>query len=43
MTPIAPDEAARSSVNLVRRHAPGAEIAFDTSGGDRVEAVERWR
>lgn len=29
-------------VNLVRRHAPGAAIAFNTSGGDSVEAAERW-
>lgn len=28
-------------VNLVRRHAPGAAIAFNTSGGDSVEAVQR--
>lgn len=29
-------------VNLVRRHAPGAAIAFNTSGGDSVEAALRW-
>lgn len=29
-------------VNLVRRHAPGAAIAFNTSGADSVEAAERW-
>ncbi|MER6416042.1 hypothetical protein [Streptomyces humidus] len=29
-------------VNLVRRHAPGAAIAFNTSGGDSVEAAKRW-
>ncbi|MGW1408339.1 hypothetical protein [Streptomyces sp. NPDC002403] len=29
-------------VNLVRKHAPGAAIAFNTSGGDSVEAAERW-
>ena len=29
-------------VNLVRRHAPNAAIAFNTSGGDSVEAAERW-
>lgn len=29
-------------VNLVRRHAPGAAIAFNTSGGDSVEAAQRW-
>ena len=29
-------------VNLVRRHAPKAAIAFNTSGGDSVEAAERW-
>lgn len=28
-------------VNLVRQHAPGAAIAFNTSGGDSVEAVQR--
>jgi hypothetical protein len=29
-------------VNLVRRHAPGAAIAFNTTGGDSVEAAQRW-
>lgn len=29
-------------VNLVRKHAPGAAIAFNTSIGDSVEAAERW-
>ena len=29
-------------VNLIRRHAPQAAIAFNTSGGDSVEAAERW-
>jgi 4-aminobutyrate aminotransferase-like enzyme len=29
-------------VNLVRRHAPRAAIAFNTSGGDSVEAARRW-
>jgi len=29
-------------VNLVRRHAPTAAIAFNTSGGDSVEAARRW-
>lgn len=29
-------------VNLVRRHAPQAAIAFNTSGGDSVEAAGRW-
>ncbi|MFC1415583.1 hypothetical protein [Streptacidiphilus cavernicola] len=29
-------------LNLVRRHAPGAALAFNTSGGDSVEAAERW-
>ncbi|MEU3369074.1 hypothetical protein ABZ734_01045 [Streptomyces sp. NPDC006660] len=29
-------------VNLVRRHAPGSAIAFNTSGGDSVEAARRW-
>lgn len=29
-------------VNLVRRHAPEAAIAFNTSGGDSVEAAKRW-
>ncbi|MEV5506694.1 hypothetical protein [Streptomyces orinoci] len=30
------------TVNLVRRHAPQAAIAFNTSGGDTVEAARRW-
>ena len=30
------------AVNLVRRHAPKAAIAFNTSGGDNVEAARRW-
>lgn len=29
-------------VNLVRRTAPQAAIAFNTSGGDSVEAAQRW-
>ncbi|MFD7640536.1 hypothetical protein ACFV4P_07770 [Kitasatospora sp. NPDC059795] len=29
-------------VNLVRQHAPGAAIAFNTSVSDSVEAAERW-
>ena len=29
-------------VNLVRRHAPQAAIAFNTSGGDSLEAAQRW-
>jgi hypothetical protein len=29
-------------VNLIRRHAPRAAIAFNSSGGDSVEAAERW-
>jgi hypothetical protein len=29
-------------VNLIRQHAPGAAIAFNTSGGDSVEAARRW-
>ncbi|MFD9393698.1 hypothetical protein ACFWBB_24110 [Streptomyces sp. NPDC060000] len=29
-------------VNLVRQHAPDAAIAFNTSGGDSVEAAKRW-
>jgi hypothetical protein len=29
-------------VNLVRRHAPGAAIAFNSSGGDSVDAAQRW-
>ncbi|MFJ4413986.1 hypothetical protein ACWIG4_02945 [Streptomyces sp. NPDC002248] len=30
-----------AAVNLVRRHAPQAAIAFNTSGGDSVEAALR--
>ncbi|MGW7002075.1 hypothetical protein ACWGCW_04370 [Streptomyces sp. NPDC054933] len=29
-------------VNLIRQHAPAAAIAFNTSGGDSVEAAKRW-
>ncbi|MEV6686409.1 hypothetical protein AB0N28_13840 [Streptomyces sp. NPDC051130] len=29
-------------VNLIRRHAPRPAIAFNTSGGDSVEAAKRW-
>ncbi|MFD0273692.1 hypothetical protein ACFVHB_07205 [Kitasatospora sp. NPDC127111] len=29
-------------VNLVRRHAPEAAIAFHTGGADSVEAARRW-
>ncbi|WP_245238485.1 hypothetical protein [Streptomyces sp. MZ04] len=29
-------------VNLVRQHAPGAAIAFNTSIDDSVEAAMRW-
>ncbi|MFF0751908.1 hypothetical protein [Streptomyces sp. NPDC004267] len=29
-------------VNLVHRHAPQAAIAFNTSGGDTVDAAQRW-
>lgn len=29
-------------VNLIRREAPKAAIAFNTSGGDSVEAALRW-
>ncbi|MFC9158113.1 hypothetical protein ACFTT0_24395 [Streptomyces bauhiniae] len=29
-------------VNLVHRHAPQAAVAFNTSGGDSVEAAQRW-
>ncbi|MGC5166236.1 hypothetical protein [Luteimicrobium sp. DT211] len=29
-------------VNLVREHAPEAALAFNTSGGDSVEAARRW-
>ncbi|MFF0138773.1 hypothetical protein ACFYRN_20310 [Streptomyces sp. NPDC005227] len=30
------------TVNLIRRHVPRAAIAFNTSGGDSVEAAQRW-
>ncbi|MEU6479836.1 hypothetical protein ABZ858_23705 [Streptomyces sp. NPDC047017] len=29
-------------LNLIRRHAPQAAIAFNTTGGDSVEAAQRW-
>ncbi|MFB6810967.1 hypothetical protein [Streptomyces sp. NPDC056387] len=29
-------------VNLIRTHAPQAAIAFNTNGGDSVEAARRW-
>ena len=29
-------------VNLIRRTAPQAAIAFNSSGGDSVEAARRW-
>jgi hypothetical protein len=29
-------------VNLIRRHAPQAPIAFNTNPGDSVQAVQRW-
>ncbi|MFI6844686.1 hypothetical protein OG535_24185 [Kitasatospora sp. NBC_00085] len=29
-------------VNLTRRHAPSAAIAFNTNGGTSVEAAKRW-
>jgi hypothetical protein len=29
-------------VNLVRRHAPAAAIAFNTNGENSVEAAQRW-
>ncbi|QDP97987.1 hypothetical protein FOE78_20640 [Microlunatus elymi] len=29
-------------VNMIRREAPQAAIAFNTSGGDSVEAAKRW-
>jgi hypothetical protein len=29
-------------VNLIRQHAPGAAIAFNTSIGDSAEAAMRW-
>lgn len=31
-----------SVVNLVRRHAPGAAIAFNTTPADTFEAASRW-
>ncbi|MGA5318969.1 hypothetical protein ACPCIU_00880 [Streptomyces seoulensis] len=29
-------------INLTRRHAPQAAVAFNTNGGDSVEAARRW-
>lgn len=29
-------------VNLIRHHAPQAAIAFNSHGGDSVEAAQRW-
>jgi len=29
-------------INLVRRHAPGAAIAFNTNGENSLEAAQRW-
>lgn len=29
-------------VNLIRLHAPQAALAFNISGGDSVEAAQRW-
>ncbi|WP_030669706.1 hypothetical protein [Streptomyces sp. NRRL B-1347] len=29
-------------VNLIRRHAPQAAVAFNSNGGDTVEAARRW-
>jgi hypothetical protein len=29
-------------VNLIRLHAPGAAIAFNSTGADSVDAVLRW-
>lgn len=29
-------------INLVRRHAPDAAIAFNTNGENSVEAAQRW-
>ncbi|WP_405781335.1 hypothetical protein [Streptomyces sp. NBC_00859] len=29
-------------VNMIRQHAPQAAVAFNTSGGDSVEAAQRW-
>lgn len=31
-----------TTVNLVRRHAPQATIAFNTTGADSVEAASGW-
>lgn len=31
-----------TTVNLVRRHAPGAAIAFNTSPVDTADAAARW-
>jgi hypothetical protein len=30
------------TINLIRVHAPGAAIAFNTTGEDSVDAVLRW-
>lgn len=30
------------TINLIRRHAPQAAIAFNTHPGDSVEAARRW-
>ncbi len=30
------------TVNLIRAHAPGAAIAFNSTGADSVDAVLRW-
>ncbi|MET7358558.1 hypothetical protein ABZS76_08925 [Streptomyces sp. NPDC005562] len=30
------------TVNLIRRHAPQAAVAFNTNGGDTLEAAQRW-
>ncbi|MGA5648239.1 hypothetical protein [Streptomyces seoulensis] len=29
-------------INLTHRHAPQAAVAFNTNGGDSVEAARRW-
>lgn len=29
-------------INLVRRHAPSAAIAFNTTGENSIEAAQRW-
>jgi hypothetical protein len=29
-------------INLVRRHAPGAAIAFNTNGENSLDAAQRW-